>query len=204
MNSAVFGYLMSREKTQRSRGLFQFRKTVFRLSGTLTTVRPPYPSRRVDSRTTNSGATLRWCAATSRFSSTAVDALENNADRIRTHRLHGLANGGERRSTESRGGDIVEADHRTMLRHAQAGFGQGADGAEGGHIVEGQQARELALLLDQILGQFLARLKAGKRIARFRQVDNQTRDRVRDRSPWRTCECRASAENCRPKSWGRE
>jgi len=49
------------------------------------------------------------------------------------------------------GGDIVETNDRAMLGHAEAGFGQGPDGAEGGHIVEGQDRGEGAFLLDQFL-----------------------------------------------------
>ena len=67
----------------------------------------------------------------------AFDAFENNAHCVRSHSLHGLAHGSERWGAESRGGDIIEADHRAVLRHAQAGLGQGTNGAEGGHVVEG-------------------------------------------------------------------
>src|ERR1700733_3988983 len=100
-----------------------------------------------------------------------VNALENNAHGIRTHRFHGLANRRERRSAESRAGNVIEADYRAVLRHAQAAVGKGANGAEGRHVVERQQGGERTLLPEQVLGEFLTRLEARKRIARFWQVD---------------------------------
>src|SRR5579863_1470559 len=104
-----------------------------------------------------------------------LDALEHNPDGLGTHVSHGLAHGGEGRSVERRGGDVVEADYRAMFGDAESGGSEGADGAEGGHIVECEECGELALLPDEGLGKFLAGLKTGKRIARFREIDDQTR-----------------------------
>ena len=132
----------------------------------------------------------------------AVDAFQNNTHCIRTHRFHGLANGSERRSAESRRGHIVEADHGAVLRHPQTRFAQRADGAEGGHIVEGQQSGELVLLLDQFSVSFWPISKLEMRIARLGQVHNQTEIDFEAVSLWRICECLASAENCQPKSCG--
>ena len=67
MNSAFFRYLLSREK--REHGIH---RTV-RIHAKPLLQRPGIARSqmlRVDSRTTSSGATLRWLAATSRFSST--------------------------------------------------------------------------------------------------------------------------------------
>src|SRR6202034_4932919 len=94
-----------------------------------------------------------------------VDPFKNNADRIRAHRFHGLTHGGEWRGTKSRGGNIVETNHGAVLGHAQPGLSQGANSTVGGHIVEGEQRGEGALLLEQMLGQPLTCLKAGKWIA---------------------------------------
>src|SRR5579863_4982688 len=104
-----------------------------------------------------------------------LDALEHDPDRLGTHVSHGLAHGGEWRSAEPGCGDIVEADYRAMFGDAQSGRGQGADGTEGGDIVECEQCGERTLLLDEGMGKFLASLKTRKRIARFRQIDDQTR-----------------------------
>src|SRR5208283_4582429 len=89
------------------------------------------------------------------------------------HRFHRLPNGGQRRSAQRRGRHIVEANHRTMLRYAQAAPGQGSYGAERGHVIEGQQSSELALLREQILGELLSRFKTGERVAGLGQVDDK-------------------------------
>jgi len=102
------------------------------------------------------------------FFQNGVDSLEHNADGVCAHGLHGLANGGEGRSAKGGGGNIVEADYGAVLGHTQAIFAQGPDGAERGHVIEGQQSGELPLLLEQLLGQFLTGLKARKRVAGFR------------------------------------
>src|ERR1700728_629217 len=91
-----------------------------------------------------------------------VDPFENYADRVCTHSLHGLPHGGEWRGAESRRSNIIETNHGAVLRHAQPSLSQGADGAVGSNIVEGQQSGERALLLEQLLGQPLTCLKAGK------------------------------------------
>jgi tetratricopeptide (TPR) repeat protein len=107
------------------------------------------------------------------FFQDGLDAIEHNLDCAGAHGLHGLAHGGERRSVESRRRHIVEANDRAMLGNAQASLVQRADCAEGGHVVEGEQSGEWALLPEQVFGELLAHLEAGKRVAGVRQFDDQ-------------------------------
>ena len=107
------------------------------------------------------------------FFQNGVDSLKHNADGVCAHRLHGLANGGEGRSAQGGGGNIVEADYGAVLGYTQAIFAQGPDGAERGHVIESQQSGELPLLFEQVFGQFLTCLKARKRVAGFRQIDDE-------------------------------
>ena len=88
-----------------------------------------------------------------------LDAFDHDVDRARAHRRHRLAYCGERRGTKSRRRNIVESDYRAVLRNSEASLAQGADGAEGGHVVEGKDRRKLALLLQQILSEFLPRFQ---------------------------------------------
>src|SRR5258708_38704433 len=104
-----------------------------------------------------------------------LDAFKDNSPCARAHRFHRLAHCGQRRSVERRGGNIIETDHRAMLRHAQPTLGKGSDGAEGSYVVESKNCGERIFLFDQSRGEFLTGLETGKRIARFRQVDNQPR-----------------------------
>ena len=55
-----------------------------------------------------------------------------------------LADGGERRRVIGRGLDVVEADHRDVFGHAEAGVFQGANGANGGDVVEAEDRSEVA------------------------------------------------------------
>src|SRR5579862_4750408 len=92
------------------------------------------------------------------------NTFENDADSARSHRFHRLTNGGERGRAQGRGGNVIEANHRAIARDVLSGFGEGANGAEGGHIVEREQGGELALLAKKFLGQFLSGFKTGERI----------------------------------------
>ena len=50
--------------------------------------------------------------------------------------------------TERPGGNyVVETDHRAIFGNFQSGAGQGADGAEGGHVVEGHDGGEFLFVL---------------------------------------------------------
>src|SRR5580698_4186514 len=109
------------------------------------------------------------------FFQNRVDSLNHNSDGGSTHSLHGLAHGGERGRVQSRRGNIIESDDRALFGHADAGFRQRADDAEGAHVVKGEQRREWALLPDQVFGKLLPRLEAGDGIAGFRHVHDQAR-----------------------------
>jgi len=41
------------------------------------------------------------------------------------------------------GGDIIETHDRALIGHLQPGLGQGANGAEGCHIIEGHHRSEM-------------------------------------------------------------
>src|ERR1700730_23335 len=169
MNSAFFRYLLSRKKRGRDAAHDSDScKTVIAaaFSGSTSETSRGLPDNQLWGDFMMAGGDLA-------FFQYRLDAFENNAHCARAHRFHGLAHRCERRSVESRGGNIVEADHRAVLRNAQAGFGKGADGAEGGHIVEGKNCGERMFLLDQAGGEFLTCLEAGKRIARFGQIDDK-------------------------------
>ena len=43
-----------------------------------------------------------------------------------------------------RGGDIIETNHGALVGYPQSRLGQGANGAEGCHIIEGHQHSETA------------------------------------------------------------
>ncbi len=129
--------------------------------------------RRVDSRTANSGAILRCTAESLALLEHGVDAIKRNAGGDGAHEFHGLADGGERWSVKGGGGDVVKANDGTIFGNAQSGFGQGADGAESGHVIESHEGGKGTLLLEQAFGQFVAVLETGDGIAGFGKIEDQ-------------------------------
>ena len=55
------------------------------------------------------------------------------------HGVEGLTHGRECGILKGRGLDVIEADHRDVLRDAQTGFAEGPDRADRGDIVEGKE-----------------------------------------------------------------
>src|SRR6202034_3598361 len=104
-----------------------------------------------------------------------VDSIHHNSHRGRSHRFHRLADGGERGCVQCRGGDVIEADHRALFGHSHARLVQSADCAKGAQVVEGQQRREGTLLPNQLFGELMTRFETRHRIARLRQLHDQTR-----------------------------
>jgi len=76
------------------------------------------------------------------FFEIGIHAFHYHVDGQIAHGFEGLAHRGERGSGERGQGYVVEADHRALLGDFYAGLGQGADGAEGGEIVKGEQGGE--------------------------------------------------------------
>ena len=72
-------------------------------------------------------------------------------------------------------GHIIKADHRALLRHADAGLGQRANRSHRGQIVKRQQCREFFLFLQQLLGQAVAMIEAGVGVEYLRQLHHQRR-----------------------------
>src|SRR5215475_2854271 len=64
------------------------------------------------------------------------DALEQMFGGQPAHLAQRLFYGRERRIVISRGWNVVEADHRNVLRHTQPGLAQRPDRADGRNVVE--------------------------------------------------------------------
>lgn len=79
-----------------------------------------------------------------------IDAFQNNAHRTGAHRLHRLPHGGQRRRAQRRSRDVIEADYRALLGHAQAMLVQGTNRSESSHIVESCECRKLPLLFNLV------------------------------------------------------
>ena len=74
-------------------------------------------------------------------------AFEHDAHRGAAHLLHRLADSGERRHANASKGNVVEANHGALSGDLHTSFFQGADGAQRGHVIEGHNGAEVALLL---------------------------------------------------------
>ena len=71
-----------------------------------------------------------------------LQCLEHPFGRQQSHLLQRLADGGDAGSRDSGWQHIVKAQHRTILRYTQTGFGETTHHAQGGQIVEGEDCRE--------------------------------------------------------------
>ena len=69
-----------------------------------------------------------------------VDAIQHDAHCGRSHRFHGLANGGERGVYSAEAATSSKPITEQCSGTRTPALVKRADGAEGGHIVEGQQA----------------------------------------------------------------
>src|SRR6476620_4051945 len=69
--------------------------------------------------------------------------------------------------------NVVEANHRALLRHSDARSVEGTDGTEGRHIVEGHERGKAGFSLKQFFSERVAGIEARKRIARLRQIHHQ-------------------------------
>src|ERR1700688_1232456 len=82
---------------------------------------------------------------------TLINRLENNRRSRSAHKFHGLADGSEGRRVEGCGRNVVETNHGTLLRYANTGFIEGANCAEGCHIVKGHQRGESSITMKEFL-----------------------------------------------------
>src|SRR6059058_3967388 len=89
-----------------------------------------------------------------------LNSFKSDAHGHRSHEVHGLANGRERRSGDPGMRYIVKADYGTLFRNADARGGQGPNRAQSGHIVEGHQRSESLAMVDEPLGQRESRLES--------------------------------------------
>ena len=140
----------------------------------------------MDSRTASSGAILRCTAASWRFSSTALTPSSAMPTAVVPMSFHGLADGGERRRVKGAGGNVVKADDGAMFGNAQSGFGQRADGAEGGHVIEGHEGGEGTLLFEQVFGEFVAVLRNWRWDREIPEDRGPAGDRFRGRWTWQS------------------
>ncbi len=93
----------------------------------------------------------------------AGDEGEEEVDGGAGHLLQRLADGGEL-GVELRGdGDVVEADHRDVAGHGEAGLADGGDGAIGGDVVGGEDGGRPLGEGEQLVGRFEAAL--GREVA---------------------------------------
>jgi len=104
-----------------------------------------------------------------------INPLKDNLNCGRSHVFHGLPHRCKRRRIKHGGSYIIESDHRTLLRNANTGLGQGANRAERAHVIKGEHCGEGPLLTNQIFCKFLSRFKARHGIARLRQFGDQAR-----------------------------
>src|SRR5215471_9876957 len=102
-----------------------------------------------------------------------INPVDNDSDRGSTHSLHRLADRGERRGVDGRGGNVVEANNGALLGDADAGFVQGTDRAESAHVVKSEHRAKGALAPEKVLGEFVAQFEAGQRVPGFRHVHDQ-------------------------------
>src|SRR5258706_5476877 len=107
------------------------------------------------------------------FFEAGIDGLDNDRSGSGAHGFHWLTNRSQRGAIERCGSNVIDPDHGSLFGIAHAGFGQSADRAEGGHVVEGHQSSEGTAAMQQFLRQLETVFETGERIARLGQVDNQ-------------------------------
>src|ERR1700676_211497 len=91
----------------------------------------------------------------------AFNLVDDRLRRDSSHALKRLPDRGQVGVVEGRGGNVVEAHDRDVLRHAQAGFSEGPNRADCGDVVVGKQCGEGLLTGEQLLGERIAEMRGG-------------------------------------------
>lgn len=84
------------------------------------------------------------------------NAVKEGACGKLAHLTQGLANGGEAGMLEGGALNVVESDHGNVFGHAETGFAKGADGADSGDVIEGEERGEQLAGRKQLAGDFIA------------------------------------------------
>ena len=84
------------------------------------------------------------------------DACEEGLCGESSHLHQGLVDGGQAGDAEAGADDIVKADHGDVVRHADAGVVEGANGPEGCNVVEAEHGGEVVGAAEQFLDGIVA------------------------------------------------
>src|SRR5208282_4761163 len=82
----------------------------------------------------------------------AAKALEQDTRCSYSHAAQGLPDGGEAGVMEGGPLNVVEANNGHVFGHLEVMVAEAADDADGGDVVEGDERREGAFLIEEVLG----------------------------------------------------
>src|ERR1700722_417518 len=91
----------------------------------------------------------------------SFDSVDQGTRRDLPHLLEGLFYSGEGWIDVGSALNVIETHHRHILRYAQAGFVESADGTNGRNIIVGKQGGKRLLTREQLLGKRVAQIGCG-------------------------------------------